>query len=1518
VTTSQAIQGFRLSPLQERLWLLQRAAGGQPPHGACAYAVEGALDAERLDRALREAIARHEILRTTFVLPPGTTIPVQVVTEEVAPRIERHDLSALDERERRGAAAALTAELWHRPFDLERGPLLHLSLVGLGPARHRLLVAWCGLCDDLPGIEGLVDEVLAGHMAPSGEPTAEPLQYADVAAWQRDLLRSEETEAERGFWSPLVDAAARAVALPSSRRASGRALAPAVHELPLEPELATRLDALAERLGSEPRALLLTSWQVLLWRLTGQVDLAVAVAFDGRTYEELAGAQGPFTRYLPIRVELSSDLPFADAVGRVARFCEQAAGLQDHFAWEAGPAGTGALPSLPFGFDLHVARERTNRGGLDVRLAERFTCGERFQVVLSLLASAGSFLATLVYDQACLAAGDAERLGRHWLTLLAGALNRPETPLSELELLADADRRQLLVGFNDTAARFAAPDLVHRLWEARAARMPGDAAVSDGARSWSSAELDRRANRMAHRLRRLGVGPEVPVAICAERSLEGVAALLAVLKAGGVAVPLDPSYPPERLDFLLEDSGAAVLLAGPEGGFRPAVTTRTVAVADGCDGEPEVPPSCSVSGAGAAWVIYTSGSTGRPKGVLLTHAGLANRLLWGQSASPLGAGDRVLQLASQSFDFAIWEVLAPLAFGATLVLAAPDSAREPAAIVRQIRDLEVTVAHFVPSLFRLVLEEPGIADCRSLRLVFAGGEALPGSVAERFHERSSAVLANQYGPTEASIDVTWWRCSREDRQGTVPIGHPIANTRIHLLDTGGRPAAIGVPGELWIGGHGLARGYLGRPERTAERFLPDPFSREPGARLYRTGDLGRYRADGCIDFLGRVDHQVKIRGHRVEPGEVEAVLGRHPAVREAAVQAQEHAPGQSRLVVYVVGREGATPPGEELRAWLGARLPEFMVPTALVSLLALPRLPNGKLDRRALPSPDFGRSRLGTPFAPPRTELERLLAEIWAGVLGIAEVGVDDDFFALGGDSILSMQISARARQAGLRLTPRQLFEHPTIADLAPLVESRRAAAPEEPELGPVPLTPIQRRFFEQERPEPQHFNQPVLLEVWRGLEPQILKRALGALLTHHDALRLRFRQGEHGWEQLGTDPGESVTLARVDLSGLPDAGRAAALAAAAGRLQRTLDLTAGPLVRAALFDLGLDEPRRLLLVVHHLAVDAVSWRILIEDLETACRQVARGEPAAPPPTTTSFRRWARRLAEHAASGVRDAELPYWLDERRRGVVSLPRDGATGGNSEGSARGVTVALTAEETVALLQEVPAAYHTRTEEVLLAALAGAVASWTGERTVLVDVEGHGREDLFDDLDLSRTVGWFTSVHPLLLELPAGRDPGSLLKAVKEQVRAVPGRGIGYGLLRYAHADSSHFFCGLPAAEIGFNYLGRIGAIDGAAARATLFAPAREGSGPARAPRAERAHLLEIDGVIAGGRLEVRWVYGEQVHARETVAAAAGAFLDSLRRLIAHCRSPEAGGYTPSDFPDVDLDQGSLEDLLAELGD
>ncbi|MEW5931880.1 MAG: condensation domain-containing protein, partial [Gemmatimonadota bacterium] len=716
-----------------------------------------------------------------------------------------------------------------------------------------------------------------------------------------------------------------------------------------------------------------------------------------------------------------------------------------------------------------------------------------------------------------------------------------------------------------------------------------------------------------------------------------------------------------------------------------------------------------------------------------------------------------------------------------------------------------------------------------------------------------------------------------------------------------------VPGELCLAGGGVARGYLGRAELTAEKFVPDPFSGEAGARLYRTGDRVRRRADGELEFLGRVDAQVKIRGFRIEPGEVEAVLLEQGGVGEVAVVVREDAPGRKRLVAYVVPAEGAEVSAAELRARLGERLPEHMVPAAFVLLEKLPLNANGKLDRRALPAPERGSGEQG--YAAPRTRAEAILCEVWSEVLRLERVGIHDGFFELGGDSILSIQVVSRARQRGLKLTPRQLFERPTVAGLAEAAEWADAAggaALQGPATGEAPLTPVQRRFFAQEIPARHHFNQALLLLPRERLDAGALGRSVAALEGHHDALRLRFRQGEDGaWTQLHAGSSARVPLTVLDLSALPD--DAEALEAAAERVQRSLELERGPLLRVALFERGGGRPQRLLLVIHHLVVDAVSWRVLLEDLESAYAQLSRGEPAALPAKTTSWKAWAEALAGHAGSGALAEEAAFWAEQARVEVPTLPLDDAAAENTVARARGVSVRLSEEETGALLREVPQAYRTRVDEVLLCALAGALARWTGERRVRIDLEGHGREEeTVGGVDLSRTVGWFTTLYPVVLELPESGGAGAALKAVKEQLRSVPGKGIGYGLLRYLGG-------GEPAtadAEVSFNYLGQL---DQAVSSGGFFTFAPESAGAAVDPRGERPHHLEVSGSVQAGRLELRIGYAEGMHRRETMERFAGWYAEELRALIAHCISPAAGGYTPSDFPLAGLDQPALDALL-----
>jgi non-ribosomal peptide synthase protein (TIGR01720 family) len=780
-------------------------------------------------------------------------------------------------------------------------------------------------------------------------------------------------------------------------------------------------------------------------------------------------------------------------------------------------------------------------------------------------------------------------------------------------------------------------------------------------------------------------------------------------------------------------------------------------------------------------------------------------------------------------------------------------------------------------------------------------------------------LVNNYGPTENTVVTTSGGVSSTEQSDRTPtIGRPIANTQVYLLDKNLQPVAVGIPGEIYVGGASLARGYLNHPDLTALAFIPNPFSNTPSRRLYKTGDLARYLPDGNIEFLGRLDDQVKIRGFRIELGEIEAVLGQHPAVQETLVVVREDIPSNKRLVAYVVPKQSPAPSMQELHHFLKQQLPEYMVPSAFVLLDALPLTPNGKVDRRALPAPDTTRPELAGAYVAPRTSVEELLAGFWADVLGLEKVGIHDNFFEVGGDSILSIQIIARAKQAGLALTPKQLFQHQTIAELATVAGTTSVFQAEQGLVtGEVLLTPIQRWFFEQEFAEPHHWNQAMLLEVPPTLNLVLLQPVVQQLLMHHDALRLRFVRSASGWQQVNASPDEGFACTRVDLSSLPGAEQTPAIEAAATELQASLNLESGPIVRVALFDLGSNQPNRLLFVIHHLAVDGVSWRILLEDLQTGYQQLTREEAISLPPKTTSFQNWAQCLSEYAQSPALEQELDYWLDSSRSAVAPLPVDYPAGkdANTVTSACNVSVSLSAEETRALLQEVPKAYHTQINDVLLTALVQTFAQWSGTRCLLVDLEGHGREEILEAVDLSRTVGWFTTIFPVLLELQKADDPGEALKSVKEQLRRIPYRGIGYGLLRYLKEDAAitEKLRSLPQAEVSFNYLGQF---DQVVSPDALFQLAKESSGLEQSQRGSRSYLLEVNGFIVEGQLQLNWTYSSNLYQQPTIEGLAQNFVAALRSLITYCQSPEAGGYTPSDFPEINLNQEKLDEVLAEI--
>ncbi|MGK3998774.1 amino acid adenylation domain-containing protein [Sorangium sp. So ce1024] len=1550
-----------LSFAQERLWFLAQldptAASYNIP---AAVRLVGPLDVGRLERAFEAVVRRHEPLRTTFAEVEGR--PVMVIAAEQPVRLAVVDLgvelgAAPAEAREAEARRALDAEA-RRPFDLARGPLFRITLLRLDEREHVLLVVLHHLVSDGWSMNVLVGEVTERYAAEAEGRAAAlpplPVQYADYARWQRDWLEGPALEQQLAYFQRRLGSEPDALSLPADRpRPAAQSYRGARHAFALPSELSAQLTALARRQGVTPFVLLLAAFEVLLARYSGRTDLWIGTPVANRTRIEVHDLIGFFANTLVLRADLSDNPRFTDLLARVREEVLGAQAHQDlpfeHLVKALRPArDLGRTPLFQVMFTLQQLRPRTAPiAGLEILPVEVDPGSSPFDLSLDMALEgdelSGSFeYSTDLFDRATI-----ERMAGHLARLLEGAAASPEARLSELPMLAPDEQRRVLA-WGDAAgavgAMSAPPAAVHRRFEQQAARAPDAVAVVHEDRAVTYAELDRRANQLAHRLRRHAVGPEVRVGVCLPRSIEMVAAVLAVLKAGGAYVPIDPNTPRERIAAMIADAAiGAVVTGGCAADGLPAGVERVLLEPGwaSLDGEPPTPPAGEPLPEQAAYILYTSGSTGVPKGVVVPHRALAGFVDAAAALYAITPSDRVLQFASLSFDASAEEIFPCLARGATLVLRTEPMLESTATFLTACAAWGVTVLDLPTMYWHRVAADvaAGLALPPAVRLVILGGEAaLPERVgAWRASVSPRVRLCNTYGPTEATVVATACDLTAGGDGATaaghgdgatiagaddgattanaaepaVPIGRPIAGARAYVLDAAGQPAPVGVVGELYLGGQGLARGYWARPALTADRFVPDPFSATPGARLYRTGDRARWRTDGQLEFAGRVDHQIKLRGFRIELGEIEARLAEHDAVREVVVLAREDQPGAKRLVAYVVTSEPA-PAADALRAFLQARLPDYMVPSAFVFLPELPRTANGKVNRGALPPP--ARSPEAAP-APPREAVEAQLAEIWAAVLGHDQVGIHDNFFEVGGDSILSLQVVARAREAGVQITPRQIFQHQTIAELA-VVAGRAAAAAEQGSVtGEAPLTPIQRWFFAQPLPNPHHWNQALLLALPEPLDWGAVEAAAQALLRHHDALRLRFLPDGAGWRQVHAPEELSPVAQREDLSAVAEADLPKAIEERAARWQASLSLTEGPLLRVIGLDPGPRLPGRLLLIAHHLVVDGVSWRILLEDLQTACEQARRGEPIRLPAKTTAFKRWAERLEAAAGDAALQKEAAFWLDLPWDRAASPRPDDPSGERTEAAMAELTAGLDEAQTRALLEEVPEAYRTRIEEVLLTALAQALGQWTGSDAVAIEVEGHGREELDgEEIDLSRTVGWFTSVYPIALEVAQGSPPGAALRAVKEQLRRVPRRGLPFGVVReLGSGEIADRLRRLRAPSVAFNYLGQWDQVVGADAR---LSAAAESSGPEHDPRSPLAHELEIDAAVYGGRLEATFRYSARRFRQQTVAAISGLWRDALQRLIAHCVSPDASGYTPSDFPDVALQPEELDAILAGM--
>ncbi|MEO7327316.1 MAG: amino acid adenylation domain-containing protein, partial [Minicystis sp.] len=1052
----------QLSFAQERLWFLDQLSPNDSSYNISqAIQLVGTLDLDALKQALTELCRRHESLRTTFAVSEG--MPVEVIHAATEVSLSYSAFTSLPEADRPGAALRAAADEADHSFDLAVGPLFRAHLFALEDESNLLVLTMHHIVSDGWSVGVLRRELWTLYEAfRRGEPTPLaplPVQYADYAAWQRRWLAGDVLDRQLAYWKEALRGAPDVLELPADHpRPQVPSHRGAKRPFSLSPELTRALYALAQRESVTLFMLLLAAFDVLLHRHTGQSSLLVGTPVAGRSRAEMENLIGFFVNTLVLRADLDPDLPFDAFLRKVRETCLSAYSHGDlpfeRLVSEISPErDLSRTPLFQVMFLLqNASREAASTGRRGVSLENRTT---KFDLKLTINEGRDRLSGSFEYAVDLFEASTIDRLVKHFETLLAGIAGDPRTALAALPLLPPEERELLLVTWNDTTTVYPQDRFAHELFEARASADPEAVAVVFEDSRLSYRELDEQANRLAHRLLASGAGPDAMVGVCLERSLNMVIAVIAVLKTGGAYVPLDPEYPKDRLAFMLEDAGAPILITERRLAQELPPTQAEVLCLDEIDlhtlplSRPARPLLVPEQ---LAYLIYTSGSTGRPKGAMNTQGALLNRLLSMQQAYPISSADRVLHKTPFGFDVSVWELLWPLTTGARLVVARPGGHRDPAYLAQIIATQGITAAHFVPSMLEAFLEEPGAAACTSLRYCYSGGEALSLRLLQRFYARKlGAALHNLYGPAEAAIDVTSWPC-RPDAT-VVPIGRPFHNVRAYVLDERCEPVPIGVRGELYIGGVQVGRGYLNRPDLTAERFLPDPFVSTEGARLYRTGDLCRVRPTGDIEFLGRADHQVKIRGYRIELGEIETVLARHPALREAVVIAREDEPGEKRLVAYLVIRPDALQDAVEIRNYARERLPTFMVPAAFVFLDALPLSANGKVDRKALPAPDKV-SDLGVDEVAPRNEVEEALVKVWATMLRVPKVGIHDNFFALGGDSILSIQIVSKAGLSGIRITPRQIFQHQTIAELAEVAEEVEvSAAPEGPAAGPLPLT---------------------------------------------------------------------------------------------------------------------------------------------------------------------------------------------------------------------------------------------------------------------------------------------------------------------------------------------------------------------------------------------------------------------------------------------------------------------------------
>ncbi len=1474
---------------QKRLWFIANMeVGGYHYNIPMAFKIAGELNIEFFQKSWANLLARHEALRTYFNDESGEVL--QKIDQQYDVVLEYIDISNNIDKENKINEYIRSYE--KNIFNLSHGKLYKAVIIKQSLNEHIFLFCIHHIVADAESIDILLSELSKIYNAMMLEEEVRLpgllTRYIDYSCWQKSLLDTSYFSDQSEYWKKQLAGDLPILELPYDHpRPAQQTYVGAHYQRIINPNITILIKNILKTKNNYTMfTILLAAYFAILYRYSGQNTLIVGIPITSRAHTDLDNVVGLFVNTVAIRIDITPNMSFIDLLQVVNdKMLEAHANKEvpfekvvDILELKRSLAYTPIFQTM-----FYLNEQSTNKlllSGLDIKSINLTPPVAKFDLTLSAQVNDGKIALDFEYNVGLLDHDTISRLSNHFENLFNQLLINQSLPIKKLSLLSMQERKKLLCDFNATKRSFRKNIFVHQLFEEQVERNPTAIAVAYKTQTITYHELNEKSNQLANYLQDHGVGINQCVAVMMERSIEVAIVFMAILKAGGCFIPLDADSPKSRIQYTLQDSESSIVLT--QNHLLDRITEFAGKVVDINNYNNTKPhylvnnlPSKSKSN-DLAYIIYTSGSTGKPKGVMIHHEGFAHYIMWALEYYQCRQGCGAPVHSSIAFDLTITTIFAPLCCGKTVFMVPDELGVEGLLQVLEERQ-DYSIIKITPAHLKLLQEVFSIEVLKKLQAtVIIGGEALYESDLNFWRKHSPQMrFINEYGATETTVACTIYELSEDiPRTISIPVGKAIANSQMLVLDEYLQPQPIGVIGEIYLGGVQLARGYLKLPQLTEERFIKNPFPEIDSDKIYKTGDLGRILADGNVEFMGRIDNQVKIKGYRIELGEIEKCLEDYATIKQAVVIVQENEQKEKQLIAYIIAKN-AEFDLNMIQETLRTQLPEYMLPSSYVLLDSIPLTINGKVDTKALSSI----TQISKPevrFVLPTTENEKLLSEIWRKMLNLEQVGIHDNFFALGGDSIISLQIIVEARKRGLSLKPKQLFQYQTIAELGKVIGQKIFTDAEQDTLtGYFNLLPIQHWFIEHDLANINHWNQAFNLHTSKRVDPAILERSLEIMIQHHDALRLQFCKKSNGWQQ--AYPSKVIKKSiLVSLEENSNNYQNAQLAC-----QASLDVNQGILVHALI--LRNKKHDSILLAIHHLVVDGVSWRIILEDLNTIYHSLIENTPIQLPAKTTSLRYWVHKIHEKIASGSFDHDINYWKSQLENKSFMVPIDYENGNNTEETAKSVNIRLSKQDTSNILHHANKAYQTQINDLLLAALVKTLGQWSGLKHLVIDLEGHGREDLFEDVDLSRTVGWFTSTFPLALDLDLKLDEEKLILKMKSQLQSLPVKGLSYGVLRYLHPKKVTRESLCNKSTISFNYLGQF---DSNKNKNELFNLTTSPVTNACASENLRPYLININGIVINGHLQFEFIYSDAYFKQKNIRKLAKYYLTNLLTVIKHC--------------------------------